>query len=121
LEPNPGPSYSWGGYRPWERQDTGDGGSIFGFKRQEAIVIKKDKALPPPPVPDEALRAAVQAEYDAKVSERRVFFKWFRKDDDDRPDRVADGDCIPTGFDGGGGSPPHPRPPNRQPAVRQAQ
>ncbi len=108
LEPKAFPSYSWGGNRSWERQDQGDGGSIFGFRREEPIVVSKDKPLPPQLVADETLRAAVTTEYNAKVSERRVFFKWFRKDDDERPEgQVADGDCIPTGFDTGDGAPPN--------------
>jgi len=116
LEPKPFPTYSWGGNRPWERPDSGDGGSIFGFKREDPVVISKDKPLNPLLVPDEALRAAVQAEYDAKVSERRVFFrKWWGKDGDEQPEQVTDGDCIPTGFDAGDGAPPHIRPATGQP------
>jgi hypothetical protein len=115
LEPKPFPSHSWSGGHSWER-DSGDGGSIFGFKREEPGVIKKDKPLHPLLVPDEALRAAVQAEYDAKVSERRFFFrKWWGKDDDDQSEQVTDGDCIPTGFDTGDGAPAHIRPATGQP------
>jgi len=115
LEPKPFPSYSWSGGRSWER-DSGDGGSIFGFKREEPVVITKDKPLHPLLVPDDALRAAVQAEYDAKVSERRFFFrKWWGKDDDDQSGQVTDGDCIPTGFDTGDGAPPHIRPTTGKP------
>ncbi|HEY9787018.1 MAG TPA: hypothetical protein V6D17_16620 [Candidatus Obscuribacterales bacterium] len=98
-------SYSWGtsynssgwtGYRPYERAESYNQGSIFGGG--QTAVIKKDKPLPPQLVPDDALRAEVLAEYEAKVKERfPVVFKWFRKDDDDK--QVTDGECIPTGSD----------------------
>ncbi|HEY9868415.1 MAG TPA: hypothetical protein V6D08_04565 [Candidatus Obscuribacterales bacterium] len=103
LEPRRFPTYSFG---TWGQGSTG--GSIFG-QRQEATVVSKDKPLPDKLVPDEQLRAEVTAEYEAKVSERRPFFRWFRKDrdDDDKPElTIEDADLIPTGFDFGGDDPP---------------
>jgi hypothetical protein len=103
LEPKRFPTYSYG---TWGQ--GGIGGSIFG-QRQEATVISKDKPLPDKLVPDEKLRAEVTAEYEAKVSERRPFFRWFRKDrdDDDKPEvTLEDADLIPTGLDFGDDAPP---------------
>lgn len=110
LEPKRFGGYFGGYRRSWESEKGTDGfGSIFGVRREEPVVLKKtDDSLPALLVADDALRASVRAEYDAKVSERIPVFSWFRKDKDkdgeggqsggDRQiDAVVDNEGIPIG------------------------